>query len=121
MAYMIAMLSNGIKDKVAVWLFIACMVFLVYRIGWGMGIRKKLSLVYLKRTILFLMLLLCTGMVTISNDLLIRIIIVCMFLGAVVSFGIPVGKRKVTWLVDDRRDFRDGRNLWEKVVIWLLH
>lgn len=119
---MMAWISQDLRNKIALCIFLLCIVILIYRFGWGIGVRKRLTAVYLKRTLLIMAFILALPLVILIDTLQERIIYPVIFLLLpVIVMGIPRKTWNATWLTNNRKDFRQGESIWEKIKIWVWY
>ena len=116
------MINNTLQNIYLVLASLAAISIGIYRFGWRLMICRDLTELGWKRTGLLIAAILAS-MVFIVVDSLKESI--CYSLSIIVpSFilgGIPTIKKENPYIVSDRRDFREGKTLWEKIKIWVFY
>jgi uncharacterized membrane protein len=111
-----------VKNFAFIFGFLSIIFVIIYRLAWGMGIKKRRSLVYYKRTILMIFAILAIAMAILLDTIASKIVYPLLIIGIpVLISGIPMRHEGQFWLENDRRDFREGRNIWEKIKIWIFY
>lgn len=101
---------------------ISAIVIGAYRFGWRLMIRRDLTELGWKRTGL-LVTVIVASMLFVCLDSWKESLCypAVILLPALVIGGIPPAKKENPYMVKDRRDFREGKTLWEKIKIFVLY